>query len=211
MKRLFAIALIASAVLAATPSSRANEVDQLEYGIQRSNGHLQSWVDLSALVTSQWLENLREGVDYLIAYDIALLRPRRLWGAENMANTTGYIRISYRIITEDYLVEGPSSDSTASRSFVSLPKLHAFLADSVVVNVALVDSLNIDIRYILEVELDCARSSIVDFVTGRDDPGQSESPMKYLFKKFLQVTGQGRNIYKFKSEPFSLTEICDPR
>jgi len=94
---------------------------------------------------------------------------------------------------------------------VSLPKLHAFLADSVVVNVALVDSLNIDIRYILEVELDCARSSIVDFVTGRDDPGQSESPMKYLFKKFLQVTGQGRNIYKFKSEPFSLTEISDPR
>ena len=145
------------------------------------------------------------------AYDIALLRPRRLWGTETMTIASGYIRISYRIITEDYLVEGPSSDSAASRTFLSLPKLHTFLADSVLVNVALVDSLNSEIRYILEVELDCARSSIVDFITGRDDPGQPESPVKYLFKKFLQVTGQGRNVYKFKSEPFSLTEISDPR
>ncbi len=211
MKRLFAIALVASVVLIAPPSIRADEVDQLEYGIQRNNGHLQSWVNLSALVTSQWLENLQEGVDYLIAYDIALLRPRRLWGAETMANASGYIRISYRIITEDYLVEGPTSDSAASRSFVALPKLHASLADSVVINIALVDSLDSDVRYVLEVKLDCARSSIVDFVTGRDDPGRSESPVKYLFKKFLQVTGQGRNVYKFKSEPFSLTEIGDPR
>jgi hypothetical protein len=211
MKRLLAIALVASAVLAAPPSIRADEVDQLEYGIQQSDGHLQGWVNLSALVTSQWLENLREGVDYLIAYDLALLRPRRVWGAETMANASGYIRISYRIITEDYLVEGPTSDSSASRSFVALPKLHAFLADSLIVNVALIDSLNSDNRYVLEVELDCARSSIVDFVTGRDDPDRSESPIKYLFKKFLQVTGQGRNTYKFKSEPFSLTEIGDPR
>ena len=211
MKRLFAVALIVVAAVVAPPSIMADESGQIEYGVQRSNGSLQGWVDLSALVTSQWVENLQEGVDYLIAYDFALLRPRRVWGAETMAKTSGFIRISYRIITEDFLVEGPSSDSAAARTFVSLPKLHAFLADSVAVDIALVDSLDRDVRYVLEVELDCARSSIVDYVTGRDNPEQSESPIRYLFKKFLQVTGQGRNVYKFKSEPFSLVDIGYPR
>jgi hypothetical protein len=211
MKRLLATALIATVVAAAPASIRADEVDQLEYGIQQSDGYLQGWLNLSALVTAQWLENLKEGVDYLIAYDIALLRPRKLWGAETTARTSGYLRISYRIITGDFVVEGPGDDTASSRSFVSLPKLHGYLADSVVVDVAMVDSLNPDVRYVLEVELDCARSSIVDFVTGRDDPHRSESPIRYLFKKFLQVTGQGRNQYKFKSEPFSLAEIAEPR
>ena len=80
-----------------------------------------------------------------------------------------------------------------------------------VFDVAVIDSLNSENQYVLEVELECARSSIVDFVTGRDNPERDESPIRYLFKKFLQLTGQGRNRYKFRSEPFSLTEIGQPR
>jgi len=185
----------------------ADEPEPIEYDIFLRNGHISVWLNLSQLISSKQVERLKEGIDFAIEYRLILSQPRRLWGSKQVAETTGLIKVSYRIVTEDFTLSALKLGLESSRRFVSLAKLHQFISDSIVVDITDFQGLNRHRQYVLEVKLTCILLTTFNLASGADSSGASESPLKYLFRKFLHITGFGHEEHSFKSRPFSLSEV----
>jgi hypothetical protein len=189
----------------------ADETEVLDYDIFKRDDSIAVWLNLSQFLTSKRVEYLKEGIDLVIEYQLTLKRPRRLWGSERIIKTTGSTRIGYRIVTEDYMVSAPILGSAGNRHFLSLPKLHQYLNDSVVVNLVDCSALLPGGRYVLELKIACILLTALNLASGTDTTAETSSPLKYLFQKFLSITGFGRDEYSAVSRPFSVTELDSSR
>ncbi len=204
MNRLVVLSLVVATML---PARSAGD-DEIDYDIFRRNDSVVVCLNLAPLLSPGRVEKIRDGLAFAFDYRLTLVRPRRLWGAEAIAQSTGLIEISYQVITENYVVSGCGPDSLAETSFTSLAVLREFLRDSVVSNLAAIAGLNHESNYALQLSIECIALTDINLAAGGGARARSESPIKFLFKQFLQLTGYGRVKYSLTTRPFSLSELA---
>ena len=187
----------------------AGSGDGIDADIYRENDSLMVWIDLSGQISSERVELLREGVDLALECRVDLLRSRRLWGNVRIDRAGTAIIVGYHLLAEEYFLKGSgNSGDDHEHRFATLVGLHHFLADSVVVSLASVDSLDSDRRYFVELTVDCIFLTSLNL----DSPnGSSETPLKFLFRHFLSLTGYGREQSVVSSDPFRLADIRSGR
>ncbi|MFQ6007938.1 MAG: DUF4390 domain-containing protein [Candidatus Zixiibacteriota bacterium] len=211
LKRLISLSFVLHSLLTPETITAADKTEALEYDIFERDDSIAVWLNFAQFLTSKRVENLKEGIDLAIEFQLTLKRPRRLWGSERIMTTTGSMKIEYRIVTEDYVVSAPKLGLAGDRCFLSLAKLHHFLNDSVEVNLADCSALFPDKRYVLELKVTCILLTTLNLASNADTTTETSSPLKYLFRKFLSITGFGRDEYFAKSRPFSVTELGSSR
>lgn len=197
--------VVAILLFGLTPRIAADDRPDPEFDLLRTNGQLVVLLDLAPFISAHEVELLKDGLDHTIRYQLDLVRPRRIWGAETKAVRKGRIKISYRLLTSDFQLVDSRADTVSERTFRSLAKLHRFLADSIHIPVATLDSLDEDHYYVMEIKIICLTPGIA-LLTG-DRPDKSTSPVGYLFGKFLDISGYGRSEQETKSRPFRISEI----
>ncbi|MBD3402137.1 DUF4390 domain-containing protein [candidate division GN15 bacterium] len=168
---------------------------------------LTGWIDLSGLLGSATIARLEDGIDLAFDCRARLNRPRRLFGSVRIAERTELWRLSYRVLTEHYVVATLSADSAEERSFGSLAGLAGFLADSLQFPLIPVDSLERGQGYVLEFSVAAISLAGLGILLPNADTADGESPLKALFREFLELTGYAREERSFSSRPFSVDEL----
>lgn len=177
------------------------------YYIYQQDGCVTVWCDLTPCITSKIVKQLKDGIDIAIDCRIELSTPRRLLGDRQVA-LVGYVpRIGYRSLTGEYVVSDFEDTSAARLNFASLAGLYDFLRDSIEYCLSPLDSLDRDERYELSLSLTVVSLSDFNTVSG-DRPGaESETPLDFLFRQFLEFTQYGRTEYATRSRAFHLDEL----
>ena len=181
----------------------AADADTLDFDVGRCHDTLCVWIDLSDLITSDRLNRLKEGVPLSIECHPALSQPRRLWGEETVAEADWSARLSFRPVTEDFVV---ASAGVEDRVFSSLARLHRFLADSIMLGLAPIDSLNRARFHRVRIKTRLIWLTSLNLSPADDHQG---SPVRYLFEQFLSLSGYGRTEFDQDSAPFSLRDLPD--
>ena len=207
LKRLPFCILILVYLLAARPIVATDKSEPVEYDIFQREDRLSVRLNLAQYLSSRRVEQMKEGIGLAIEYRLVLSRPKRFWSAEEVAKSSNLVKIGYRIITEDFSLSAGQLGLGDDRHFVSLARLHQFLSDSIVVDLAAYKELGIRRQYVLKIKLTCI--SLTNFNLAADNNSSEEpgSPVKYLFTQFLRLTGFGRDEYTVETRPFSLSEI----
>lgn len=207
LKRLPFCLLVLASLFAGKQATASDKGESVEYDIFERDDSISVRLDLAQCLSSKRLAQMKEGIDFAVEYRLILSAPKRFWGAEEAAKAGGVIKIGYRIVTEDYSLSAGQLGLGDGRHFVSLARLHQFLSDSIIVNLAAFKALNPSRRYTLKIKLTCI--SLTDFNLAGDGNSSDEtgSPIKYLFTQFLRLTGFGRDEYTVETRPFSLSEI----
>ncbi|MCP4684137.1 MAG: DUF4390 domain-containing protein [bacterium] len=196
------------ALLSGLPAARvaADEID-LSYDIYSRDKQLMVWVDLSSLLDAPTVTRLEDGIDLLLECQASLGVPRRFFGDNLVTRKSDIWRLSYRSVTEEYIVARPLvSDSTVSR-FASLATLFQHFRDSIEVSLVPLDSLEVQERFVLTLEVTTISMTGLNIAPKEESSGGGESPLRFLFRQFLNLTDYGRNEYKTKSRPFAIDEI----
>ncbi len=180
---------------------------EFEFGLYKHSDSLAAWVDLAPLLNSVWIEQLSDGLDYSINCEFALLRPRRLWGNARVAEAVTSFQISYLRLTEEYRVSRIEAEGSVELKLSSQAMLYRWLTDSVYANLVLVDSLQGDRRHILEIRIETISGSLAGLV--EDGRSGSNSPVRYLFDKFLDLSGLGQENHEIRSAPFLVSDLSE--
>lgn len=209
--RFISVALIAGCLVMVAPTVGHTEQSELiDYAIEQRNGNLLVRLDLAGYLSSKRLEMMEEGMEFLLEYQIILSTPKRLFGSTDLAESGDLVKFGYEIVTETFYLLPSPANSPNQRRFSSLAGLHRHLADSLSVSLCAVESLDRKLSYQLEIRVNC-----VSHATLIPDLGQSigsdNSPISFLFRKFLQFTGFGRESQTVLSEHFKISEIIDHR
>ncbi|MEW5994491.1 MAG: hypothetical protein AB1744_08860, partial [Candidatus Zixiibacteriota bacterium] len=112
-----------------------------------------------------------------------------------------------RLVTEEFVLVADWQALAAQRCFLSLAALHAFLNDSVSLGIEKLCRLDRRKSYVLELDISCISLTDINLAVDGPSRDQSGSPVKYLFRQFLKLTGYGREDLSVKSRPFSLSEL----
>ncbi|MEW6412087.1 MAG: DUF4390 domain-containing protein [Candidatus Zixiibacteriota bacterium] len=202
---LLAIALVL--MLASVARTQTSEPDVINFDIFDNNGGMTVWLNLSPLISSRRIDLMREGVDHAIEYTISLHRPKKFWGSREISEVTGVNKFGYRIVTEDYFFSDLSTDSVVERNFLSLARLHQFMVDSINIGLAVIDSLERGKSYFVEIAVTCISLTGLNLADIERADTTGESPIRWLFRGFLDLTDFGREDWKVKSRDFLLSEI----
>ncbi len=199
------VGLLVSMLLAASIS--ADDDTDITYDIFYRDSIVTVWVDMTRCIDAAAIDDLKDGFDLVMQCRTTLARPRRFFGDKRICRGQSTCRLSYRSVSEDYILTLLTEPSTPDRQFISPAALHQFLHDSIEVTLLPLDSLDFRHRYTLEIDIRCI--SLTDFNLAPNDLAENDnnSPLKYLFKQFLDLTGYGRKEYSAKSRPFSLSEL----
>lgn len=196
------LAVLSSAATAGTG-------DVFDADIYRDDGSVTVWADLSASISSERVELLKEGVDLALSCQVDLLRSRRFWGAVRVERSGLDMVVGFHLLAEEYSLRQTSSAQVESnRRFATLAGLHQYLADSVVIRLAPIDSLESGRRYHVEISVFCI--SLTSFNLGPSGEAK-QTPLKYLFRQFLSLTGYGREHSLVTSDPFRLSDLRSGR
>jgi len=180
---------------------------ELSYDLYSRDKQLTVWVDLSPFADASTVARLEDGIDVLLECQASLSVPRRFFGDKLAARKTTTRRLSYRSVTEEFLVTDLQGQDETTLSFASLASLFQHFKDSIEIVLAPLDSLKARERYVLT--LDITTISLTDLNLGPTEASrdESESPLRFLFRQFLDITDYGRSEYSTRSRPFSLDEI----
>ena len=189
----------------------AEESEQIDFDIYQKDSLMVVWVDLSPLLTSKRTTQLKDGIDIALEYQLTLLRPKRFWGSHREARVSGVLHLGYRVITDDYFVAQALSRPALDRSFLSLGDLHKFLTDSITIDLASLDSLDRNKRYFIEMAMTCVSLTSLNVTDESDTDESGKSPIRWLFREFLDFTNFGSQDYAFQSRLFSLAELSPRR
>ncbi len=162
--------------------------------------------DLSSFINSEKTNLLRDGINYALEYQVTLLRPRHIWGAVQIVQKTEAFAIGYRLLTKEYsLTHFPIDTSLSDLRFSSLAKLHQYLADSIEVNLIKSDNLNNENRYKIELKTSSIALTTLNLISSENE--KNGSPVKYLFRQFLEFTSYGREENTVSSVPFKISDL----
>ena len=195
--------ILVAGLLITAPVSSAREFDP-EFGLYQRDSSLIGWADLSSLITEGWIDNMKDGLQYRIDCRFLLRRPRRIWGHTIVAQGSISVRVAYNNITSRFLVSADSTSLPGPATSLTQADLHLWLADSVSCLIDSDDKLDPERQYELKLDLEIVRGLLSEMV-GTPDGG--ESPIKLLFRGFVELTGLGRDDYSFKSVLFRLSEL----
>jgi len=206
MRKLAAFYVVLSCAFLAGSSARAEPDIELAYDIFSRGDSVMVWLDLSPFLTDPQVSRLNDGIDLLFQYNLRLAIPRRLWGDVTVTEKEEAVRMSYHLVTHDYLLTSTFA-GWHDRHFPALDQLAAFLADSINAPLLPMDSLNGGKRYTLDLKVTTIALTGFNPTPDSADSSGSDSPLRFLFKKFLSLTGFGRREFEAKSRPFSRSEI----
>lgn len=168
---------------------------------------LSVWVDLSGLLQTAIIERIEDGIDQAFECRVELARPKRLFGSVRVAENTRAWRLSYRILTERWLLTQLGADSSTARSFGSLAGLAGYLSDSIVVGLVALDALESDRGYVLKFDITSISLAGISLTPNPGDSEDGSSILRSLFSEFLKFTGYGREEYSVESRQFTRDEI----
>jgi hypothetical protein len=199
--------IIAAILVVAWPLAdlRAQEAE-FTYDLFSRHGRLTIWIDLSAFLSPQAGEQIKDGIDLAIQFDVTLKSPRRFLGDRRVAAASTIPLLRYRPVTEDYLFDFAAGPDSSSRQFVSMAGLYQYLRDSIEVPIVAMDSLDSETRLVTHLKVTTISLSDISLQPNAQARVE-ESPLRFLFRQFLEVTGYGRREFEVNSRPFSLTEI----
>lgn len=181
---------------------------EIVYDIFADSSCLTVWVDLAPFLGAAEVEQMRDGIEIILDCRFTLSTPRRFFGERRVATQSRTLLISNRPVTEDYTVTIAEADSSSVGLFISFGELHRFLRDSVEIVLTDLDSLVPHLRYALELQISTIHLTDINLSSpNRLEDDQSEPPMRFLFRQFLEFTGYGREEFSTKSRKFSLSEI----
>jgi len=187
---------------------RAEPPDNIEYTFARRNDTLVAWLNLARYFGKEQISALTDGVAFACEYGITLKRPRRLWGAEQIARIRGRVRVAYRPVTRIFALSVSDADSTdTARDFATVDRALEFLEDSIWVPLAAIDSLDAGAHYVGDLSVAVISLTTFNLATEDQPDDGSNSPLKFLFRQFLKATGYGREDYSTSSRKFSLSEV----
>ena len=211
MERLlfYAFAVLAGWA-AALPAAASDRDQEIEYEIFLQDGQVTVSLDLAGFITSGRVERMKDGVDMALEYRLVCSRPKRFWGAEKVSQVTGLLRLGYRLVTEDFYVRKGDPGAQDERHFATLAPLHQLLSDSIIEHLTDYDELDNRKRYEVEIGVTCISLTDLSLPPAGTASEGSESPVEYLFRQFLELTGYGRDEYRAKSRAFSPLEL-EPR
>ncbi len=203
------VRLMVATILLLLPCSVTAESssDPFGFDLVRRDSSLYVKVDLSPLLGSEHVRQMKEGIDISLSYELVLTRPRRLWGAREIARRTGALVIGHRIVNEDYLIQTGAGSAKSEHLFPTLAGVHRFLADSVTLNMVYINSIEGRGHLVLRIKVTSISLTSINIGAPDDDLAAGDSPLKYLFREFLVLTGFGREEYNVRSRPFSISEI----
>lgn len=203
-------AVLLALILAVSAGSAAAEdiPGNIEYDIVRKNDSLAVWLNLARYFTADEFEAMADGIDYACTWSLELKRPRRFFGANRVAASEGHITLSNRLVTEDFVLHGPNSDGVeSSRTFLRAADVRSFLSDSIYVRIAAIDSLDSRNHYVLQLNVSRISLTSLNLATRDEGNRKDDSPLKFLFRQFLKLTGYARDEYSTTSRQFSLSEV----
>ena len=186
--------------------ARADEID-LSYDLYSHDKQLTVWVDLSPCVDAAIVARLKEGIDVLLDCQVSLSVPRRFFGDNLVARKAETRRLSYRGVTEEFLISDSVGPDGIFLSFASLASLYQHLRDSVEIDLISLDSLETQERYVMTLNVTTISLTDLNLAPAEGYSEDSESPLRFLFRQFLDLTDYGRSEYTTKSRPFSLGEV----
>ena len=200
-----AIAALIFVALLSAPA-RAGDAPTANYDLTVRYDQVVVSLDLQSFLSSADLTRIKEGVDLALEYSLILKTPRRFFGSRKVAEQNQTLRVGYRPVTEDFIVR-TSANWLTSHLFLTLPDLQRFLADSITLPLIALDSLEYSRSYVLNLKV----TSILLTDLGLGQPigsaDSSSSPLQFLFRQFLTVTGYGRREFNFESSPFAPSDI----
>jgi len=209
--RLMSAVLIAGWLVMVLPIvGHAQQSELIDYTIGQREDSLAVWLDLAGYLSTKRLELMDEGLEFLLEYQITLSTPKRLFGSTDIAESGSLVRFGYEIVTETFYLLPSSGDSPDQTRFSSLAGLHRHLADSTAVSLCPIESLDKELSYQLEIRVNCVSHATLVPGLGQSI-GSGNSPISFLFRKFLQCTGFGQESQTVQSEHFKLSEITDHR
>jgi len=197
--------LLLSFVGADHPAAQ-DDID-IAYDIFRRDDSVMVWVDLSRFMSEAQIEKVRDGIDLVFELDLHLAIPRRLWGERSVVRTSSAFRLGYHLVTQDFWLSSPDGRQKIEKQFLTSSSLLEYLADSVETKLITFDSLDPGSHYILALKVIRSSLSGIDLSLPRGDSAGSSSPLEFLFKEFLSLTGFGQTEYETKSRSFSPSEI----
>ena len=186
---------------------RADDTPEVAYDIYRLDDSLAVLLDLTPLITARAVERLEDGVDLLVHCELRLEVPRRFWGTHQVAGHSFVLKVGYHPVTEEYLIESSDEAGSEPKHFLSLAALYAHLRDSVECCLAVLDSLDSGRRHQLELKVTTVALTDLTPAAVEEPEGDDGSPISFLFRQFLSLTGYGRKEYRTVSRPFALSEL----
>jgi hypothetical protein len=210
LRRALVCGLLVPLVCAAVSMADETAVD-FPFDLTADHDTLSVLVDLSGLLQTPIIGRIESGIDQAFECRALLNRPRRLFGAVRVAETSSAWRLSYRILTELWVLRQLGEDSLSERSFGSLAALAQFLSDSVAIPLIRIDSLDSGRRYVLRLEITSISLAGINIAPTPESQEESSSILRSLFSEFLKFTGYGRSSHSVESRPFSPAEIDDSR
>lgn len=199
--------VLSGLLLLATAAAGSADDEVVDPYLFRKGDSIVVRLDLSGIISTSRVDQIKEGIDMLLTWDIKLVVPRRLWGSSVKATASGSVRLGYRSMTEDYLAALLGKPDAEARRFFSLAGLHQFLSDSIVEPLAYLDSLDERKMHQLRGELTIISLTHLQLLSEWDSDDDIRSPVSYLFDQFLKLTNYGREDYSFRSRSFRLEEI----
>ncbi len=206
MKKLALLLALSLSTISSVHSQTtpANE-PEFFYDLFIRDSCLTTWIDLSPLLDGQGWDRLSDGVDIALECRVELSTPRWLWSDHQVTERVRTVRLSYRKVTDDFVLD--PGDSSQARTLIDSGKIEGYLADSVEICVQKVSA--IDPEKTLKVNFKITSIFLTDLNLAdkvSSDEG-ADSPVKYLFRRFLELTDYGRRQYSVKSRPFTLGDV----
>ena len=205
--RLIKSAVVLAVVLGLVAPRLAAEDLDLSYDIYSRDQELVVWVDFSPFIDGAAVSRLKDGIDVLLECRVSLSIPRRFFGDNLVARSSTARRLSYRGVTEEFLATEVQAPDQPTLSFVSLASLYQYFRDSIEIDLTSLDSLEAQERYVLSLDVTTISLTDLNLAPTDESSDDGESPLRFLFRQFLNLTEYGREEYSTKSRPFSLDEI----
>jgi hypothetical protein len=128
-------------------------------------------------------------------------------GSERLAQVTGVLNIAYRLPTDDYALQAPWLEDGAISQLSSLAQIARVLTDSVFFPLYPIDSLEAESGFEVQVKVTLISLSVNGLHSPDSTDSGSSSPLRFLFRQFLDLTGYGRREFETRSGVFFPPQI----
>ena len=200
---IFAIMAVAGSV-SSQPEDR--EESNIFYDIYVQDSCLTAWVDLAPFLTSRVIERLRDGIELAIEYNAELITPRRFWGDQTVVSQTRTLRLSFRKITNEFVLSNADSNRT-EKTFGAPEELSRFMSELEGICLGTIRQFSPESRYVAVFQVTTISLTDLNLAERPSDSSGSESPVRFLFRQFLHLTDYGRHQVTTRTRPFLLTEL----
>lgn len=207
MKKLTALIfalLTAAGPVFSQPGDR--EEPNIFYDIYVHDSCLTAWADLSPFLTSRVVERLRDGIELAIEFRAELVTPRRFWGDQTVASRTRTVKLSFRKITNEFVLSNSDSNWT-ERAFTSLEELSKNMSESEGLCLGAIRQFDPESRHVVVLQVTTISLTDLNLAERPSDTTESESPVRFLFRQFLHLTDYGRRQVTARTRPFLLSEL----